>query len=272
MVKIPRLTWAGGLTEGSGEEIWLNAAQARHGVSVLRLKPGDLVEVAGPAGLARARVTTAAGGRAPRLGLVFCEAGPNLVQPAGPETAGPLLGLALISLPRFDWAVEKAAELGAGEIWPLVCDRVKPGLARAASVRAARWNRLAEEARKQCGRPRPLVIRPPVTPAVLLASAGHGAAGHGPAGFFLSPRWLASPPDLAGSPADSVGGFTRSLAPSSAIWVLVGPEGGFTPGEEAAFLAAGLAPRHLGPLTLRAETAALAALALLLELGRVFSS
>jgi 16S rRNA (uracil1498-N3)-methyltransferase len=267
VVKIPRLTWAGGLTEGSGEEIWLDAAQARHGGSVLRLKPGDLVEVAGPASLARARVTMAAGGRAPRLGLVFCEAGPNSVQPAGPEPTGPLLGLALISLPRFDWAVEKAAELGAGEIWPLVCDRVKPGLARAASARAARWNRLAEEARKQCGRPRPLVIRPPVTPAVLLASAGRG-----PAGFFLSPRRPASPPDLAGSPADSVGGFTRSLAPSSAIWVLVGPEGGFTPGEEAAFLAAGLAPRHLGPLTLRAETAALAALALLSEGGRVFSS
>ena len=244
-MRIPRLTWAGGPTEGRAGEIWLDSAQARHGVSVLRLKPGDLVEVAGPAGLALARVATATGGRTPRLGIVwgdFDEARPNLISPAGPS-----LALALINLPRFDWAVEKAAELGAGEIWPLVCARVKPGLARGASARSARWSRLAEEARKQCGRPRPLVIRPPVTPAELLAEAG-------PAGFFLSPRGPALGPE-------------DGLGPPSPLWVLVGPEGGFSPGEEAAFLAAGLWPRGLGSLTLRSETAALAALARLLNPG-----
>jgi 16S rRNA (uracil1498-N3)-methyltransferase len=217
----------------------LDSAQARHGVSVLRLKPGDLVEVAGPAGLARARVATAQGGRAgrpPSLTVILDEAW----RPHPAEPPGPRLALALVNLPRFDWAVEKAAELGAGEIWPLVCERVKPGLARAASARAARWRRLAEEARKQCGRPRPLVIRPPVTPAELLAEAGPG-----PAGFFLS---LSA--DDAPTPENSPPG----------PWLLVGPEGGFTPGEEAAFLAAGLGPWRLGPLTLRAETAALAAL------------
>jgi 16S rRNA (uracil1498-N3)-methyltransferase len=157
------------------------------------------------------------------------------------EPAGPRLALALVNLPRFDWAVEKAAELGAGEIWPLVCERVKPGLARAGAARAERWRRLAEEARKQCGRPRPLILRPPVTPAELLA-----AAGPAPGGVFLSPAAGAAP------------------APkNSGLWVLVGPEGGFSPGEEAAFLAAGLKPWCLGPLTLRTETAALAALALL---------
>ena len=253
MARIPRLTWAGGLAEdlGGSGEIWLDSAQARHGVSVLRLKPGDLVEVAGPAGLALARVTTVVSGRAPRLGLVFgdvCEARPEPVQTK--EPAGPRLALALINLPRFDWAVEKAAELGAGEIWPLVSERVKPGLVRAASARGARWNRLAEEARKQCGRPRPLVIRPPVTPAELLVVAGPGLAG-----FFLSPR----------APGSGGGFAPRKEGSPSAIWVLVGPEGGFSPGEEAAFLAAGLAPRRLGPLTLRAETAALAALALFLD-------
>ena len=264
MARIPRLTWAGGPGEDPGGpvEIWLDPAQARHGVKVLRLGPGDLVEVAGPAGLALARVTTAQGGGTPRLGLVFCEGWRSSSHPAGQGLAGPeparpgdflgqgepgssppanreppRLGLALISLPRFDWAVEKAAELGAGEIWPLVCERVKPGLARAAPARAERWGRLAEEARKQCGRPRPLVIRPPVTPAELLAAAN-------PRGFFLSPRAAGS----AGPPT------------SPAPWILVGPEGGFSPGEEAAFLAAGLRPWNLGPLTLRSETAALAAL------------
>jgi len=249
-MRIPRLTWAGGPTAGgpttSGpmedREIWLDPAQARHGVSVLRLKSGDLVEVAGPAGLARARVVTARGGRNPRLGLALEEDWRNKA-PTGP---GPRLALALINLPRFDWAVEKAAELGAGEIWPLVCERVKPGLARAAPARSARWQRLAEEARKQCGRPRPLVIRPPVTPAELLTEAGPD-----PTGFFLSPR-----------AADVASEETAKIR--SAPWILVGPEGGFSPEEEAAFLAAGLRPRRLGPLTLRTETAALAALALLM--------
>jgi 16S rRNA (uracil1498-N3)-methyltransferase len=216
----------------------------------LRLGPGDLVEVAGPAGLARARVTTARAGRAPRLGVRLDEDRPS--PPTGLEPSGPRLALALINLPRFDWAVEKAAELGAGEVWPLVCERVKPGLARAGLARAERWGRLAEEARKQCGRPRPLAVRPPVTPAELLA-----AAGPGPAGFFLSPR-AAAAPGLA-----VPGGGLRPTAAAPALWVLVGPEGGFSPGEEADFLAASLRPWRLGPLALRTETAALAALALL---------
>ncbi|MDR2725030.1 MAG: 16S rRNA (uracil(1498)-N(3))-methyltransferase [Candidatus Adiutrix sp.] len=242
-MRIPRLTWAGGPEED--REIWLDPAQARHGVSVLRLKAGDLVEVAGPAGLARARVVTARGGRSLCLGLVLEESWRS----AGEALHGPgiRLALAIIKLPRFDWAVEKAAELGAGEIWPLVCERVKPGLARAALARAERWQRLAEEARKQCGRARPLVVRPPATPAEILAEAGPA-----PAGFFLSPRAATgvSDDEAAGARSD--------------LWVLVGPEGGFSPGEEAAFMAAGLRPWRLGPLTLRAETAALAALALLL--------
>jgi 16S rRNA (uracil1498-N3)-methyltransferase len=265
-MRIPRLTWSGGSAspEGAGE-LRLDAVQARHGVSVLRLKPGDPVEVAGPDGLARARVVVAQAGRPPRLEVVLDEAW----RPA--EPAGPRLALALVKLPRFDWAVEKAAELGAGEVWPLVCARVKPGLARAASARAERWRRLAEEARKQCGRDRPLVIRPPVTPAELL-----DAAGPNPAGVFLSPAAGAA----GAAPVPEKIGLWGLAGPGSAdvflcpamgaapipkkLWVLVGPEGGFSPGEEAAFLAAGLRPWRLGPLTLRTETAALAALTLFL--------
>ncbi|MDR2935630.1 MAG: 16S rRNA (uracil(1498)-N(3))-methyltransferase [Candidatus Adiutrix sp.] len=243
-MRVPRLAWNG---EPAGQpggpvELRLEAAQARHGVTVLRLKPGDPVEVAGPAGLARARVTVAQD-RPPRLVVVLEEGW----RPRPEEPAGPRLALALINWPRFDWAVEKAAELGAGELWPLVCGRIKPGLARAASARAERWRRLAEAARKQCGRPRPLIVRPPVTPAELLA-----AAGPGPAGLFLSPAAPAAPGLAVLGPENRPPG----------LWLLVGPEGGFSPEEEAAFLAAGLRPWRLGPFTLRAETAALAALAL----------
>ena len=255
MARTPRLAWQpeGAVINGSGPaageapEIWLDPDQARHGVTVLRLKPGDRVEIAGPAGIFPARVTTAEGGRPPRLGVVPLRASPG--RPAEPETgeqAGPVLALALISPPRFDWAVEKAAELGAGELWPLACERVKPGLVRASAGRAERWRRLAEEARKQCGRPRPLAVHPPATPLELIG----GALKESP-GFFLNP---------AGSPA--VQGPAGTIQGPAAL--LVGPEGGFSPREEAAFLAAGFRPWRLGGLILRSETAALAALAVLL--------
>ena len=251
MTRIPRLTWR---PDGpmAGGEIWLEPDQARHGVTVMRLKPGDRVEIAGPAGIFPARVTTAEGGgrgRPPRLGVALAmpPAPPGApMEPlngsAGSEPGGPILALGLISLPRFDWAVEKAAELGAGELWPLVCQRVKPGLVRASAGRLERWRRLAEEARKQCGRPRPLVIHPPAAPLELV-----GGALKGRPGFFLSPAGL-----ILGPPPGPL--------PSPAA-LLAGPEGGFSPREEEAFLAAGLRPWRLGPLTLRSETAALAALA-----------
>jgi 16S rRNA (uracil1498-N3)-methyltransferase len=249
MARTPRLTWRPeGPADGTGD-VWLDPDQARHGVTVLRLKPGDLVELAGPAGLLSARVTTAEGGRGrpARLGVAPLGGTPlraSMVPDKAPMGPGPRLALALISLPRFDWAVEKAAELEAGEIWPLICDRVKPGLALAGAGRTERWRRLAEEARKQCGRPRPLVIHPPLTTTEFMY-----AIDDRPVGFFLSP---------AGAPVES---FQKPLGP---LWVLAGPEAGFSPREEAAFLAAGLRPWRLGPLTLRTETAALAALAKLL--------
>jgi 16S rRNA (uracil1498-N3)-methyltransferase len=242
-----RLTWAGE-TEAGATEIFLDPAQARHGVTVLRLKSGDMVEVAGSAGLARARVTAAEmgrRGRPARLALALLEPWRN------PEASpGPRLALALITPQRFDWAVEKAAELGAGALWPLVCDRVKPGLVRAAGARAGRWQKLADEARKQCGRPEPLPVNPPLALAELLIQPGPG--------FFMTPGG----DDLTGS---------GLVPPPLGALVAVGPEGGFSPREEAAFLAAGFSPWSLGPLTLRTETAALAALSLFLppaEAGR----
>jgi len=93
------------------------------------------------------------------------------------------------------------------------------------------------------------LIRPPATTAELLAEAGPS-----PAGLFLSlAPGAASSPEMAGP----------------GLWLLVGPEGGFSPGEEAAFLAAGLKPWRLGPLTLRSETAALAALSIFLGPGGI---
>ncbi|MDL2226436.1 16S rRNA (uracil(1498)-N(3))-methyltransferase [Deltaproteobacteria bacterium OttesenSCG-928-M10] len=233
-MRIIRLAWPQKADPAATGEIFLSPAQARHGVQVLRLAAGSLVEMVGPAGLAPARVTTSSGkGGHHRLGIMLI--GPWLRSEAA---TGPRLALSLISGPRFDWAVEKAVELGASALIPLICARTKAGDARPGPARESRWRRLAEEARKQCGRASEMEISPVMEFGQLLALSGPG--------FFLNPAAGEDSPLAVNSPLLSVG-----------------PEGGFSPAEEKAFLEAGFRPWRLGSTVLRAETAALAALAVL---------
>ncbi len=150
--------------------------------------------------------------------------------------------MALIQGARFDWVVEKSVELGAAKLFPLITERVKSGDGRPGEARLKRWARLAEEARKQCGRSYPLEISAPLTLGELTAAAPAGPA------FFLKPG----------------AEFFLSVGETDSPLLVIGPEGGFSPAEEEMMLAAGFEPRSMGSLTLRAETAALAALARLL--------
>ena len=153
----------------SQAEVFLDPGQARHGVVVLRLAPGAQVEMVGPLGLAKAIITTVSQGHPPGLGVKLT--GPWSAGVGNDASAGGVvensvkvaLALSLIQPGRFDWAVEKAVELGAGSLIPLICARTKPGLARFSPSRASRWERLSEEARKQCGRHQPFHISPPTT-------------------------------------------------------------------------------------------------------------
>ena len=71
-----------------------------------------------------------------------------------------ILAAAIVKGPRMDFVVEKAAELGASELWPLVCAR---GLVRAPGTeRLARWRRLALSAAKQSQSPAAMEVRPPI--------------------------------------------------------------------------------------------------------------
>ena len=273
-----RFSWP---AEAGGDllaEVFLASGQARHGALVLRLAPGAPVEMVGPLGLAEAVVTTVGAGHPPRLGVKLTGpwrgddvSGGSMARGLGRVT----LAVALIQPGRFDWAVEKAVELGAGSLIPLICARTKPGLGRPSPSRESRWDRLAEEARKQCGRHQPLTIPPPATLNDLLTK------WEGPI-IFLHP---AGPPklptsiftldaaELSGSSCP--GGFTQpensSEKPSEnlsqclpqegqAPLVLVGPEGGFTAEEQQAIVKVGGHPWSLGGGILRTETAALAAL------------
>lgn len=147
---------------------------------------------------------------------------------------------------RADLLVEKAVELGVARLAPFASSRsvVRLDRERGAS-RAARWRRIAAEAARQCGRAEVPAVDEPVAFAEALALGPPGVrrvlfyeGGGEPLAALLDP---AAPAHLA----------------------LVGPEGGFTTGEVGAALAAGARLGSLGPRILRAETAGIAAVALL---------
>ncbi|MGL4207995.1 MAG: RsmE family RNA methyltransferase [Candidatus Adiutrix sp.] len=237
-MRVIRLSAPFGDNDLKSEQIFLSDEEAHHAVTVLRLNKGAAVELTGPNGLASATVLDL-GVKNKRPWLSLKITGPWLKGPQLPP--GPRLALPLIQNQRFDWVLEKAVELGASELLPLITARTN--LARCAPNlnRQNRWGRLAEEARKQCGRPLPLTISPPIRFSDLLNLK--------PPGVFLS----LSGPSRCPLPNDSASPL-----------IIVGPEGGLTPKEEETLVAAEFNPWNLGPITLRAETAALAALARLL--------
>ena len=145
------------------------------------------------------------------------------------------LALAVLQTAAFDWAVEKATELGATEIVPVISARTQRGRR---PDRPARWRRVAAAAVAQCGRSRPPAVAEPIALAAALARA-EGVR-------------------LVADPTGDDGALTTT---GQGVTLLVGPEGGFTDEEREEIAAGGFRAVALGPRTLRAETAAVAALA-----------
>lgn len=147
---------------------------------------------------------------------------------------------------RMDWLVEKATELGAGSIQPLVTQRSVVRLdGERAQKKRAHWQAVAIAGCEQCGRNRVPAIHP-----VLMLDAWLAARDTAVQGVLLS----------LGPGAPHV----RDAAPHQGrIVFLGGPEGGLSAHEEEAARGSGFTPASLGPRVLRAETAAIAALAVL---------
>ena len=138
---------------------------------------------------------------------------------------------------RFALVVEKAVELGATAVVPLETERTRSVASRVRADHVGRLRRQALEAVKQSGNPWACAIEAPVGLPEFLARAEAGE------------RWL----------ADVDGAAPPAALGDEACAILVGPEGGLTPEERAAALAAGFRAVALGPYTLRLETAAIAA-------------
>ena len=225
----------------AGVALTLPPGAARH-VQVLRLQPGNAITLFDGAGgeyaatverMGRSEVTVQVGAHDP----VEREA-PRAVQ----------LAVGMPTNERMDWLVEKATELGATAIQPLVTAH---GVLRLSGERAdkkvAHWQAVAIASCEQCGRNR--------VPQVLPVRSLN--------------EWLGALPRADAGEARCVLSFAPGARAASALaaagqqqrfTVLSGPEGGLSAAEEEAALRSGFAPLTLGPRVLRAETAALAAL------------
>ena len=211
--------------------------EARHYLrDVLRLAPGDEVELFDGRGAAWSA----------RVGPGF----EGLALSGRRETAGGGLAIhllfALAKGEKVDLVVQKATELGVARLVPFAAERSVVRLEpEKGAERAERWRRIAEEAARQCGRSDVPEVVPPTSLVAALDAVPPGFRRlvlHGEGGAPLASLALPGAPGVA---------------------AVVGPEGGLTTAELLACQDAGAARASLGPRTLRAETAAIAVVALL---------
>jgi 16S rRNA (uracil1498-N3)-methyltransferase len=226
-----------------GQSLALPAGAARH-VQVLRLQPGAAITLFnGQGGEFRAMVE--------RIGRSDVQVRIESHDPIERETRRPIhLALGMPANERMDWLVEKATELGAASIQPLVAERTVVRLkGERADRKQAHWQGIAVAACEQCGRNRVPPVHVPMELAAWLQALQQRADVHRQG----DERWVLS---LA---ADAQGLPTPN-PPGASLTLLSGPEGGLSPAEETAARNAGFKPITLGPRVLRAETAPLAAL------------
>jgi 16S rRNA (uracil1498-N3)-methyltransferase len=222
--------------ETSGDRAALVGEQAVHLARVLRARIGQEFEIAAENRVRIGRVVAVTPER------VEFDLGDDI-----PVTARPTvhLLLAVFKFDRMEWAVEKATELGVAAITPLLAQRSEKNLCAAAEKRVERWRRIAREAAQQSRRTSPPEIFPPVRLSEILEV-------NGDVRIVLDPQGAALLTSLGSA------GRTTALA--------IGPEGGWSDAELKRFQDSGWLLASLGPTILRAETAAIAALAVVMQL------
>ena len=224
--------------------------EAHHALQVLRLQTGDAVEVLDGQGHRLHCRLTQISRRSLELSVLRR------------ETASPLpyqatLFQAVTKGKSMDWIVQKAAELGVARLVPVLTERSVPQVAPGETERKAdKWRTIAVEAIKQCGSPWLPQIDEPRSLREVLTTLDQAPP--------LDLAFVGSLQPGARHPRPAIHDFqaTHGRPPVTvAIWV--GPEGDFAPGELDQILSRGVIPITLGPLVLRAETAAVYGLSFL---------
>jgi 16S rRNA (uracil1498-N3)-methyltransferase len=205
--------------------------EAHHLARVLRVEPGQQFELSNNECVWLGEVETV---RKDLVGFLLLEA-----LPSRQALVRVTLYASLIRFERFELLLEKATELGVERVVPVIAERSEKGLDKAVPKRMARWMRLVREASEQSRRTRLPEIEGPCR-----------LPGELPHLALLLDEDAGAPPILR-------------AALQGEVAVIVGPEGGWTDRERAALIANRWQPVSLGIDILRAETAAIAALAIL---------
>jgi 16S rRNA (uracil1498-N3)-methyltransferase len=226
----------------TGSTATLEGEQAQHLSRVLRAQPGMEFDVVAAGQAWSARITSVT-----RDSVEF-----ELLEELAAAAALPVaLLLSVFKFDRMEWAIEKAVELGCSRILPVLAERTEKHLAQAAGKRVERWRRIALEAAQQSRRSDLPEIADPLRLPPILAEKR-------PWHRILLSETEEQQPLLRILQAGSKSPADLALA--------IGPEGGWTQAEVAAFRDAGWQSASLGPRILRVETAAIAALAAVLAI------
>jgi 16S rRNA (uracil1498-N3)-methyltransferase len=220
-----------------GDRAFLTGDHARHLVRVLRAHIGQQFDIATAEGVRRGEIVSISDEE-----VVFA-LGERIQEQPVPQIT---LALAIYKFDRMEWALEKAVELGVERVVPFAGARSEKHLVQAAGKRVERWRRIAMQAAEQSRRAQTPEIADVAALVEVLETPGS--------------RIL-----LAES------GERKSLKAALAqrvednVVLAIGPEGGWTPSELERFAKHGWIAASLGPSVLRAETAAIAALAIVLS-------
>ncbi len=217
----------------------LTGSHAAHLARVLRARLGQEFDIAAGGEVRQGRIIAVTDDRVDfELGKVVTE---QVIRPI-------TLVLAVFKFDRFEWAIEKCTELGASQIVPVIARRTDTHLAHAAEKRVERWRRIAREASQQSRRTAVPEIAGPLRLKSFLASQ------------HPETRIVLAENENQVQLGDICGG-------SDPVVLAIGPEGGWTDDELKMFSTAGWQSASLGPTILRAETAAIAALAVVQSLS-----
>lgn len=223
-----------------GDHAYLLGPNAAHLFRVLRARAGQQFDVAANGVLRRGTIVEAA------IDRVQFQLGEEVESAALPHVT---VYLSIFKFDRFEWGLEKLTELGVSSMVAVVAQRTEQHLARAAEKRMERWRKLAREAAQQSRR----IAPPQIAGPLRLAEAIAGERAQ---------RIVLSEEEERTSLKSLVAGCKAPLA------LAFGPEGGWSPPELAAFHDNAWQAASLGHTILRAETAAIAAVAVAMaELG-----
>lgn len=242
---LPPDRWDSQIDSGTAR---LEGGEARHARDAFRLKPGDAIRIFdGRGSSARGRVKAATSSA---LDMTIER---KLASDAEPRTHVDL-AQALVPNETMDQIVRQAAELGVSRIWPVACDRSVVKLdADKRLAKVEHWKKTALAACKQCDRNTLPEVMPVLTARELTTKfSDYGAT-------------------LIASPAESqaeLDVWVKTPARPGRILIAIGPEGDFSPEELKLFAQSGVRAVTLGPLILKSDTAAVAALSVLQFLTR----